>query len=126
TAPVVVRDAWLGRPVAPGSARLVPGSNRPLTFHGARTVTIAPGREVLSDAVPVAVDAQQDVAVSVYAPGSPVDDHTFPPFAFDPPASYLGTGGDTAADPSDAAFPTSPVTPGSTGSTATGYHPGQT
>jgi lysophospholipase L1-like esterase len=126
SAPVTVRDAWLGRPVAPGSARLVPGTNHRLTFHGSRTVTIPPGLEVLSDAVPLTVEAQQDVAVSVYAPGSPVDDHTFPPFAYDPPASYIGTGGDTAADASDAAFPGYPVIPGSTGSTATGYHPGQT
>jgi lysophospholipase L1-like esterase len=126
SAPVVIRDAWLGRPVAPGAARLVPGSNHPLTFRGARTATIAPGASVLSDPVRIAVEAQQDVAVSVYAPGSPVNDHTFPPFAYDPPASYIGTGGDTAADPSDAAFPGYPVIPGATSSTATGYHPGQT
>jgi lysophospholipase L1-like esterase len=124
--PVRILDAWAGRTVAPGSARLVPGSNRPLTFGGARTVTIPPGREVWSDLVPLTVDAQDDVAISVYAPDSPVNDHTFPPFAFDPPASYIGTGGDTAADPSDAAFPSSPVIPGNTSSTATGYHPGQT
>jgi lysophospholipase L1-like esterase len=126
SAPVVIRDAWLGRPVAPGAARLVPGSNHPLTFRGARTVTIAPGGSVLSDRVRIAVEAQQDVAVSVYAPGSPVNDHTFPPFAYDPPASYIGAGGDTAADPSDATFPGYPVIPGATSSTATGYHPGQT
>ena len=126
SAPVVVRDAWLGRPVAPGAAGLVPGSNHRLTFGGSRTVSIAPGRLVLSDPVPISVAAQQDVAVSVYAPGSPVDDHTFPPFAYDPPASYLGSGGDTAADTSDAAFPGYPVIPGGTGSTAAGYHPGQT
>jgi lysophospholipase L1-like esterase len=125
SAPVQIRDAWVGRSIAPGTARLVPGSNRALTFRGARSVAIAPGAEVFSDPVPLAVDAQQDLAVSVYAPGSPVDDHTFPPFAFDPPASYIGTGGDTAADPSDAAFPGHPVIPGSTSSVATGYHPGQ-
>jgi lysophospholipase L1-like esterase len=124
--PLVIRDAWLGRPVAPGSARLAPGSNHRLTFHGSATVTVPAGQEVVSDAVPVTVEAQQDVAVSIYAPGAPVDDHTFPPFAYDPPASYIGTGGDTAADPSDTAFPTTPVLPGSSGSTATGYHPGQT
>jgi lysophospholipase L1-like esterase len=124
--PVQIRDAWLGRTVTPGSARLVAGSNRRLTFHGAGTVTIAPGQEVLSDSVPTSVGAGQDVAVSVYAPGSPVNDHTFPPFAYDPPASYIGTGGDTAADPSDAGFPMSPVITGETPSTATGYHPGQT
>jgi lysophospholipase L1-like esterase len=126
SAPVQVRNAWLGKTVAPGSARLVPGSNHRLTFHGSRTVTIVPGQEVVSDSVPIAVDAQQDLAVSLYAPGSPVNDHTFPPFAYDPPASYIGTGGDTAADSSDAAFPTHPVIPGNTSSTATGYHPGQT
>jgi lysophospholipase L1-like esterase len=124
--PVRILDAWAGRTVAPGSAQLVPGSNHRLTFAGARTVAIPPGGEVWTDPVPLTIDAQQDVAVSVYAPGSPVNDHTFPPFAFDPPASYIGTGGDTAADPSDAAFPSSPVIPGNTSSAQTGYHPGQT
>jgi lysophospholipase L1-like esterase len=126
SAPVRVRNAWLGLPIARGSARLIPGSNRQLTFRGARTVSIPPGQEVLSDPVPISVDAQQDLAISVYAPGSPVNDHTFPAFAYDPPASYIGSGGDTAADASDAAFPSHPVIPGSTGSPAAGYHPGQT
>ena len=49
SAPVVVRNAWLGRPVAPGAARLTPGSNHRLTFGGARTVSIPPGQMVLSD-----------------------------------------------------------------------------
>ncbi|WP_246607300.1 GDSL-type esterase/lipase family protein [Paractinoplanes toevensis] len=124
--PVVVREAWLGRPIAPGAPKLVNGSNKRLTFRGARSVTIAPGQSVISDSVPVTVQAQQDVAVSIYAPGSPVNDHTFPPFAYDPPASYIGTGGNTAADPSDASFPGYPVIPGNTSSTAAGYHPGQT
>ena len=125
SAPVQVRDAWLGRTLAPGSAQLVPGSNHRLTFGGAASVTIQPGREVVSDAVPLAVDAQQDIAVSIYAPGSPVNDHTFPPFAYDPPASYLGTGGDTARATSATAFPSTPVIPGNSSSVATGYHPGQ-
>jgi lysophospholipase L1-like esterase len=124
--PVVIREAWLGRTIAPGAPVLVKGSNKRLTFRGARSVTIAPGQSVVSDAVPVTVQAQQDVAVSIYAPGSPVNDHTFPPFAFDPPASYIGTGGNTAADPTDTAFPGYPVIPGNTSSTAVGYHPGQT
>jgi lysophospholipase L1-like esterase len=123
---VQVKDAWLGLPIAPGDAALVPGSNHQLTFGGSPTVSIPPGQEVVSDLVPVAVRAQQDAAVSIYAPGSPVDDHTFPPFAFDPPASYIGTGGDTAPATSAAAFPSDPVITGATSSTATGYHPGQT
>jgi lysophospholipase L1-like esterase len=125
--PVRVRDAWLGLAVVPGAARLVPGSNRPLTFRRARTVEIAPGQVVFSDPVPVTVLAGQDVAVSLYAPGSPINDHSFPPFAYDPPAQYIGTGGNTAADPSERSFPNSPVVPGgAASSSATGYHPGQT
>ncbi|MEU4238054.1 GDSL-type esterase/lipase family protein [Actinoplanes sp. NPDC026619] len=123
---VVIREAWLGRTIAPGAPKLVNGSNKRLTFRGARSVTIAPGQSVVSDSVPVTVQAQQDVAVSVYAPGAPVNDHTFPPFAYDPPASYIGAGGNTAADESDTAFPGYPVIPGNTSSTAAGYHPGQT
>ncbi|MFD0520072.1 GDSL-type esterase/lipase family protein [Paractinoplanes durhamensis] len=41
-------------------------------------------------------------------------------------SAYIGTGGNTAADVSDAAFPGYPVIPGNTSSTAAGYHPGQT
>ena len=125
TAPVEVKDAWIGRPLAPGVARLVPGSNVRLTFSGRPTVSVAAGTEVMSDPVSMTVPAQQDVAVSVYAPGSPVDDHTFPPFAFDPPASYISGSGDRVRDESGRFFPSSPVIPGDTSSTATGYHPGQ-
>lgn len=124
--PVRLREVWVGRPLAPGLARLVPGSNRRVTFGGAPSVSIASGQEVWSDAVPMSVDAQEDVAISVYAPGSPVNDHTFPPFAYDPPASYIGTGGNAARDESDRTFPGFPVITGATPSTATGYHPGQT
>jgi len=120
-----VEDAWIGRPIVPGVARLVPGSNVQLTFSGRSTISIAPGAEVVSDTVAMSVPAQQDVAVSVYAPGSPIDDHTFPPFAFDPPASYINGSGDTARDESGRSFPSAPVIPGDTSSTATGYHPGQ-
>jgi lysophospholipase L1-like esterase len=125
TAPVRVGDAWLGRTVAPGAASLVPGSNHRLRFRGAASVSIPAGGQVISDAVPITVQPGQDVAVSVYAPGSPIDDHTFPPFAFDPPASYINTGGDTAAAESNASFPAYPVIPGDAPSTAAGYHPGQ-
>ena len=125
SAPVSVKDAWIGRPIAPGVAQLIPGSNTQLTFAGRSTVSIAPGTEVISDPVSMFVPAQQDVAVSVYAPGSPIDDHTFPPFAFDPPASYINASGDTASDESASSFPSRPIIPGDTSSTATGYHPGQ-
>ncbi|WP_306216372.1 GDSL-type esterase/lipase family protein [Actinoplanes sp. RD1] len=123
TAPVEVRDAWLGLPVATGSATLQ--ANVPLTFRGRRTVSIPPGASVTSDAAPVAARAGQDVAVSLYAPGSPINDHTFPPFPADPPASYISTPGNSAAATSAVTFPAYPVIPGGTPGTGTGYHPGQ-
>jgi len=124
-AAVSIREAWLGLPVASGLATLIPGSNRPITFHGRRMVQIAPGASVLSDPVAVDVQAEQDVAVSVYAPGAPVNDHAFPPFAGDPPGMFIGKGGNTARDTSAAAFPSTPVISGAQTSDATGYHPGQ-
>jgi lysophospholipase L1-like esterase len=55
--------------------------------------------------VPLAVRAGQQVAVSVYAPGAPVDDHTFPPPQSDTPGSFLSTGaGDAGGDATGAAF----------------------
>ena len=125
-APVRLREVWVGRPLAAGLARLVPGSNQPVTFGGERSVTIPPGGRVWSDPTAMSVDAQEDIAVSMYAPGSPVNDHTFPPFAYDPPATYIGTGGNTAADESDRSFPIFPTIPGATPSSEQGYHPGQT
>jgi lysophospholipase L1-like esterase len=54
-----------------------------------------------------------------------VNDHSFPPFAGDPPGMFIGTGGNTAADPTATAFPGTPVITGAQTSDATGYHPGQ-
>jgi lysophospholipase L1-like esterase len=51
-------------------AQLVPGSTRPLTFGGSPSVTIAAGEGVYSDAVPFVARAWEDVAVSLYVPGS--------------------------------------------------------
>ncbi|WP_241741303.1 SGNH/GDSL hydrolase family protein [Streptomyces sp. L2] len=47
-------------------AALVPGSNRPLTFGGARTVTVPAGRCVWSDPLPGTVPAGTDLAVSLH------------------------------------------------------------
>lgn len=47
-------------------ARLVPGSNRKVTFGGARSVTVAPGDSVISDPMPGRLAAQSDLVVSLY------------------------------------------------------------
>jgi lysophospholipase L1-like esterase len=57
---------------------LVEGSNRQLTFNGLSSVTIPAGGRVISDPASLAVDAQQDLAVSLYIPGAnvPISQHT--------------------------------------------------
>lgn len=56
-----------------------PGSIRDLTFGGHRQITIAPGRDVLSDPLPMHVAPLSDLLVSVYVPGrtGPVTGHEF-------------------------------------------------
>jgi lysophospholipase L1-like esterase len=44
-------------------------TDRPLTFSGSTSITIAPGAPVLSDPVDLKLAAQSDLAVSVYLPG---------------------------------------------------------
>jgi lysophospholipase L1-like esterase len=74
--PVQIGAAYVG--VRANGALLVPGSNHPLTFAGASSVAIPPGGEVTSDPAPLQVRAQQDVAVSLYLPGTmvPISRHT--------------------------------------------------
>jgi lysophospholipase L1-like esterase len=54
------------------NSALARGSNRPLTFSGASAVVIPPGGTVWSDPVSLKVFAQQDLAVSLYIPGTSV------------------------------------------------------
>ncbi|EPJ36301.1 hypothetical protein STAFG_6635 [Streptomyces afghaniensis 772] len=49
-------------------AALVPGSNRRLTFGGARSVTVPAGGIVYSDPLPVSVPAASALVVSLYVP----------------------------------------------------------
>jgi lysophospholipase L1-like esterase len=55
-----------------GGARLLPGTNKPVTFKGAATVAIPAGGSVVSDQVTMEVLAQQDLAVSLYIPDTDI------------------------------------------------------
>ncbi|MER6473923.1 GDSL-type esterase/lipase family protein [Streptomyces collinus] len=55
----------LRRAAGPDAA---PGTLRTATFHGARTVTVAPGRDLLTDPVPLPVRAGADLLVTVHTP----------------------------------------------------------
>ncbi|MEV1289618.1 GDSL-type esterase/lipase family protein [Micromonospora sp. NPDC049679] len=102
---LAVRAVSVGRQRSAGQPGLAPGPARVATFRGARHVTIAPGTSVWSDPVRLVVRAGDPVAVSVYAPGAPVNDHTFPPPETKTPGSFLSAGpGDATADQSGAAY----------------------
>ena len=67
TVPVTFAQATVARR-ASGPA-LVPDTTAPLTFAGDRSVTVAPGQDVLSDPVDFAVQAFEPLAVSLYVAG---------------------------------------------------------
>ena len=67
TAPVTFGKVSAGpRQSANNPASISPGLLVPVTFDGQSSVTIAAGGSVTSDPIPLAVDAQEDLAVSVY------------------------------------------------------------
>lgn len=53
-------------------ALVASGSTKPLTFDGRSEVSLSPGGTAWSDPVPLAVAAQQDLAVNLYLPGTNV------------------------------------------------------
>jgi len=79
SAPVTFGKVSAGpRQSANNPASISPGLLMPVTFDGKSSITIAAGGSVMSDRVPLAVDAQEDLAVSVYIPGAdvPASQHT--------------------------------------------------
>src|SRR5262249_34850130 len=53
-------------------AALATGLTKPVTFGGKASVTIPAGGSVRSDAVPLRLNAQQDLAISLYVTGTNV------------------------------------------------------
>jgi lysophospholipase L1-like esterase len=51
-----------------GRGAITPGTDRPLTFNGAATLTVAPGAVVWSDPVALEVPQHADVAISIHLP----------------------------------------------------------
>jgi lysophospholipase L1-like esterase len=70
TAPVTFGKVSAGlRQSANNPASISPGLLMPVTFDGKSSITIAARGSVTSDRIPLAVDAQEDLAVSIYIPG---------------------------------------------------------
>jgi lysophospholipase L1-like esterase len=73
TAPVTLGKVSAGpRQSANRPASISPGLLKPVMFDGQPSVTIPAGGSVTSDPIPLRVDAQEDLAVSVYIPGADV------------------------------------------------------
>jgi lysophospholipase L1-like esterase len=68
--PLRVGKAYVG--IRTQGANVATGSNHPLLFGGADTVTIPPGETVISDQVAMSVIPGQDLAVSLYVPDAGV------------------------------------------------------
>ena len=68
TTPLVIGAAHIA--LRDQGSNIVPGTDRALSFAGAKGVTIAPGQEVWSDPVTLSVPQHADVAISVYLPGA--------------------------------------------------------
>jgi len=66
TQPVTFGRVRVGVRAGRSGAGLLPGTDKSVTFHGNRAVTIAPDGSILSDRVDLAVRRLQDLAVSVY------------------------------------------------------------
>jgi len=64
THPVTFEAVYVGKQKQ--GASLQAGSNHAVTFGGAKAVTIPEGSEALSNEIPLAVDAQQNLAISLY------------------------------------------------------------
>jgi lysophospholipase L1-like esterase len=70
TTPVTIGRAYVGYRIQ--GAAIAAGSNHPITFDGRPLATILGGGTIWSDPVRLPVMAQQDLAVSLYIPGSNV------------------------------------------------------
>jgi lysophospholipase L1-like esterase len=99
TQPLVISQAVIG--ISAGGAALQAGSGQRLTFGGKRSVTILPGAQLNSDAVPLEVTAGRPLAVSFYIQGE-VAATTWHKIASQ--VNYVSAIGNHAEDLSGAAF----------------------
>jgi lysophospholipase L1-like esterase len=75
TEPLVIGAAQIAQTVK--GAAVVPGSGKPLTFHGQPSVSISPGALAVSDGVPFKFAPLADLTVSFYlpSPSGPITEH---------------------------------------------------
>lgn len=79
-------------------AAVVSGTNEPVMFGGEQSVMIPSGAMIYSDPVPLSVDAEDDLAVSIHAP-NPTGPATWHPLALQ--TSYLSSGDNAGMESGD-------------------------
>ena len=78
TQALVIDAAHIARSADKGSARIVPGSDRALTFDGRGAITIPPGADYLSDPVSLDAPALSSLTVSIHLPQAPAGETGHP------------------------------------------------
>ena len=66
TAPLTISGVNVARAVSPGSSRVDPSTDRPVTFNGVRTAIIPAGAEYVSDPIALAAPALTTLAISIH------------------------------------------------------------
>lgn len=72
TQALVIDAAHVARSADKATARIMPGTDRALTFDGRRSISIPPGADYLSDPVSLDAPALTNVTVSMHLPQAPV------------------------------------------------------
>jgi len=80
TQPLVIGDAHVALRRAARGPDIVPETDRVLTFGGAKTLKLEPGKEIWSDPVDLAVKQHEDLTVSLFLP-EPTKPEAFHPTA---------------------------------------------
>jgi lysophospholipase L1-like esterase len=65
TAPLTISGVNVARAVSPGSSRVDPSTDRPVTFNGVRTAIIPAGAEYVSDPIALPAPALTTLAISI-------------------------------------------------------------
>jgi len=68
TQPLVIGGAHVALRRSPTGSEIVPETDRVLTFDGAKTLKLEPGKEIWSDPVDLAVKQHEDLTVSLFFP----------------------------------------------------------